>query len=193
MAREIMAAAGFALLFAAETPLARARPRFGRAASAMGYILVGLRIVFLAFPGSESPGSISPGLDLALLLGAIACGFLLCWTVFLEIGVERRRHGLGPERAVRTGSYGLCRHPGFWCMSLLVLFLSLRDGIRRSLASASILIGLDFILILIQDFYSFPKVFTDYEAYKKQVPFLLPRIRKPSGSGQAERDQGGGR
>lgn len=159
----------------------------------MGYGLIGLAIVLLAFPKRRAPGSIGPGLDLALLLGAIACGLLLGWTVFLEIGMERRKRGLPQGKAVRTGSYGLCRHPGFWCLSLLVLFLSLRGGFTSNLLLASTLVGLDFLLILVQDLYSFPKVFADYEAYKKQVPFLLPGVRRPSGRGKAHGEKGGGR
>lgn len=32
---------------------------------------------------------------------------------------------------------------------------------------------MNFMYIIMQDYYSFPKLFTDYGEYKKTVPFLL--------------------
>ncbi|HEY9054161.1 MAG TPA: hypothetical protein VIO60_05020 [Rectinemataceae bacterium] len=199
MVRELTATIGFGLLLAAELPGAHKLPLLGRAIPAVGYSLVGLGLAALAFPSvlpgraySGLPSPARPLLALAFCICAIICAILLLWTVFLEIGIERRKRGIDPGRAVRTGSYGICRHPGFWWLAFLVLFLCLRSGAAggapgaaaQSLGLAAILVGMDFILVLVQDIYSFPKAFSDYEDYKKSVPFLLPRIRPASGAGR---------
>jgi len=50
-------------------------------------------------------------------------------------------------------------------------------GFGGFLFSALLFVFLDFLLILLQDVYLFPKIFEDYDDYRKSVPFLFPRKR----------------
>jgi protein-S-isoprenylcysteine O-methyltransferase Ste14 len=118
----------------------------------------------------------------ALAAAAALAGVLLAWSVFFELGAERRKLGLEPSEAVRTGTYRHCRHPGFWWYAILVAALAAIRAVPSAFATAALLAALDFILVLEQDLLTFPKVLTGYDDYKRVVPFLLPRLRraKPS-------------
>ena len=74
------------------------------------------------------------------------------------------------------GAYGLCRHPGFWSLAGVYLFLYLALPSRPMLTLAVLITAYNLIYIVFQDAYIFEKTFSDYAAYKKRVPFLLPRF-----------------
>ena len=112
---------------------------------------------------------------------ALAAG-LLAWSVFFELGAERRKRGLGASEAVRTGTYRFCRHPGFWWYAILVAALAAMRAVPSAFATAALLAALDFILVLEQDLLTFPKVLSGYDDYKRAVPFLLPRLRRAKSS-----------
>lgn len=160
-----------------------------------GYIGVGGATGILAFaPGpwwplpdaagaaAAPPQGPSP-LAIAALAAAAALAFaLLAWSVFFELGVERRKHGLGASEAVQTGTYRCCRHPGFWWYAILVAALAAMRAVPSAFATAALLAALDFILVLEQDLLTFPKVLSGYDDYKRAVPFLLPRLRRAKSS-----------
>jgi protein-S-isoprenylcysteine O-methyltransferase Ste14 len=72
------------------------------------------------------------------------------------------------------GTYGFSRHPGFlWFTALqCALWAVHRDG--GSLALSAWMILLDFLLVCLEDRILFPRIFVDYDEYRKKVPFLLP-------------------
>ena len=75
------------------------------------------------------------------------------------------------------GMYALCRHPGvlwftgFYCC----LWLALGGAALFWLAFWYSLFNVGYVLV--QDYYTFPRIFTDYAQYKRQVPFLLPNVK----------------
>ncbi|HWR12576.1 MAG TPA: hypothetical protein VN445_12205 [Rectinemataceae bacterium] len=131
--------------------------------------------------GADRPGALVSALLVAVALASFT---LLLWSVFFELEIAKRKGTLSPAKTYSGGTYGLCRHPGFWWFSFLVASIGALRGFRSNFFTIFIMIGLDLLLIFIQDCYTFPKVFRGYEDYKKSVPFLMPRMRK----GRSHRD-----
>lgn len=119
-----------------------------------------------------------------LFIKAVAAAvflLLLIYSVVVEIPLALRdtpTRRTGPPRTVASGSYGIVRHPGFiwfallWA-SIVVMYL---DPLVTAVGLG--LVAIDFVLIVIEDFSLFPRIFSDYAEYKKRVPFLIPRIRR---------------
>ena len=128
------------------------------------------------------PHGPSPLAMAALAAVAALAAALLAWSVFFEIGAERRKLGLSPSEAVRTGTYSRCRHPGFWWYAILVAALAAIRAVPSAFATAALFASLDFVLVLEQDILTFPKVLSGYDDYKRAVPFLLPRLRRAKSS-----------
>lgn len=164
----------------------------------IGYCLVGAALLFFIFaphprwplapldPAPCPPSSIRRGgfLSTGLFIAALACGLLLLWSVFFEITITKKKRGLGADDTVTTGTYGLCRHPGFWWFSLSLFCVGALKGLSCYFMSVLLMIGLDLLLIVIQDYFVFPKKFKGYVEYKKNVPFLVPyRKVKRGGKG----------
>ncbi len=180
MVQNLCALAGFLLLLLADFMSAGGTVRPTGPVKAAGYCLIGLSLGLLAAAPPPSPDTARPIERVFLIPGiAIALGslYLLVRAVFLDFPKERTTAGSTSASLVTSGSYGLCRHPGFWWFSLLALDLAALRGFGGFLLSAILLILLDFVLILVQDVYLFPKIFDGYDDYKKSVPFLFPRKR----------------
>ena len=71
------------------------------------------------------------------------------------------------------GLYALCRHPGFYSFALLylALYFSYQDVTLIYLGLMYNVLNL--LYILFQDIFVFPKLFKDYDEYKKTTPCLL--------------------
>lgn len=200
MVQNLFAALGFLLLFQADLSASRGKSAGNiRWIKRIGYVFVGFSMALLALapnldwplPSSESfnfvpavpvpPAMpIPPAIFFAGIPVAIISMYLLVKTVFLELS----KKGSHPGELITEGSYGLCRHPGFWWFSLLILDLAVMRGLGEFTIYAATLIFLNFMLILLQDAYLFPKIFEGYDDYKKRVPFLFPRKNKTCCSGE---------
>ena len=89
-----------------------------------------------------------------------------------------------PERRRRVcdrGAYGLCRHPGFWSLAGVYLFLYLALPSRQMLLCAALLTAYNLVYIAVQDRVIFDRTFIDYAAYRVRVPFLIPKFRRRAG------------
>jgi len=190
MVENSLSAAGFLLLLLADFLWTRGKKGAKELRNA-GYLLVGAAIILFALApdpwwplgapadsASFQPGPRPSPLGAALLILVMAAScILLFWSVFLEIGIAKRKLGLGPESVVSSGTYRWCRHPGFWWFAILMVAIGAMRGFSGYYLTILLLIALDLLLIFIQDRYTFPKVFRGYEEYKKSVPFLIPRIK----------------
>lgn len=176
MIQNSLAALGFSLLLVSDILWVKGKkPAAGLRRT--GYLAVFCGIGVWAFlpPSAGAPDNL---LSAALIATVAASSALLFWSVFIEIGAERKKHGLGPADVISSGSYGLCRHPGFWWFAILIIALGILKGFSANFPTILIMTGLDLLLIIFQDSYTFPKVFRDYDDYRKAVPFLVPRIWK---------------
>lgn len=180
----LVSAAGFCALAIAELAILGGRRASALVSSAAGYLGVGTAVLLHASgaPAPAVPDAAIPELWRTAAGGALAAASsgLLLWAVFLEIPRERKRLGIGDRGTVRTGSYGRCRHPGWWWLAIHVLsWCVMRPG--ASLASdAMAIIGGNLALVYAQDRWFFPARFDDYREYRSQVPFLVPRASRRS-------------
>ncbi len=82
-----------------------------------------------------------------------------------------------PSVLCDTGLYAMCRHPGVLWFAGLYLFLFLLFPSRELAVFSLVSCVCNFIYVLFQDVWSFPRTFSGYRAYRAEVPFLFPSRR----------------
>jgi protein-S-isoprenylcysteine O-methyltransferase Ste14 len=188
---------GFSLLLLAELLEIRGT-RASRTIRGLGYLFVVIALLLFVYPVAGAAVQIPARRDIASEAGAGAVAFLtgrpvlfylllafslisaamLIWTVFLELALGKKKFKLRSREVFSRGSYGICRHPGFWWLAFHLLPLGIIRGLVPSIFSMLLMVFFNFVLVMVQDQYSFPRFFKDYEAYRKKVPFLIPRFIK---------------
>lgn len=108
-----------------------------------------------------------------LILAIVFFG-LLIYTLFFALPFEETYVKQDAHRTYDKKMYALCRHPGVLWFAGFYFCLWLAFGTVPLLVMAIWFSFLNFCYIILQDFYTFPKVFSDYADYKKRVPFLIP-------------------
>ncbi|MBN2050536.1 MAG: hypothetical protein JW760_08845 [Spirochaetales bacterium] len=172
---------GFFLLILSDYLQGKGFLWISRLFSALGYLAVGyLLFLMLSFRGDDLfRGSRLIGGILTLLF----CVFLL-YSVIIEVNLLPRRYGLQPGEALMRGTYGICRHPGFWWFFLLMPSLYLLHGDRNLLLLSGYMTLLNFLLVFLEDRFLFPAIFSNYKEYRERVPFLFPRFRPRTPGGR---------
>ena len=84
--------------------------------------------------------------------------------------------GVG-DKLVKTGLYGLVRHPGAIWFILFNLSAILVSKSSLMLIAAPIFIVLNTVLVILQDRIFFIRMFEGYDQYQKETPMLLPNRR----------------
>lgn len=109
----------------------------------------------------------------------MACGvFFLClliYTLFFalpfdETYVKESRY----RKAYTEGVYALCRHPGVLWFAGMYLFAALLWKSLEGMIFFVVMVILNICYIIFQDYYSFPKTFSNYREYQRSTPFLIP-------------------
>jgi len=168
---------GFILLMFAEWCSVRNSKSAHAALQVAGYALIALGML-CALLGSTQNMRVPEGVRLVGRGLAFAGGGLLVWTIFLEIPLGIKKYKVAAGHVYARGSYGQCRHPGFWCFLLFSVGFALWSNNTLVLIVLFTANVLNLLLILLQDQYTFPMQFADYREYAKKVPFLVPRFRK---------------
>lgn len=114
--------------------------------------------------------------QLLYILGFVFSSCGLIYTLFFALPFEDTYMESDSVPVISSGVYGLCRHPGFWMLTLVYLFLWLFFDSQPMKAGFLLYTVCNFIYILIQDKYIFPQYIRGYEEYKKSVPFLIPKV-----------------
>lgn len=99
---------------------------------------------------------------------------LLLHALFFALPFKKTYGKCTPQKVYDKGVYALCRHPGvLWFFGL---YLSLYLWIEKPLmlVIAITFSSFNLLYIIFQDFWTFPKMFIDYDVYKRKVPFLIP-------------------
>lgn len=125
------------------------------------------------------PASLQVTVPGTILTGASL--YLLYRSLYAELPAGTyRAEGHGPREVVRTGTYALCRHPGFlwYCGALAGLFLLSRS--QWLLCAAPFWITADLGLAAAEDRLVFPRLLAGYDRYRLDTPFLLPNRRSLS-------------
>ena len=103
---------------------------------------------------------------------------LLIYSLFIELSFQRTYISQGVSgKVVSTGTYALVRHPGVIWLALAFIGLALLYPSITLFIAIVIWWLVDVIYVAIQDKYLFPKMFPEYQAYKKETPFLIPTKR----------------
>lgn len=106
---------------------------------------------------------------------------LLIYTLFFAVPFQEAYVEGSKQKICTNGIYALCRHPGVLFLAGFYIFLSLGLGKPFMLAAGAVYTGMNLLYVLLQDRYTFPRLFEGYEEYRKNTPFLIPNgasIRK---------------
>lgn len=174
----IIGAVGFLVVGLYDVAQIRGREGVAKALSSIGYLCITASAVLLMVSARLPNATV--GHFLVDGVPALVFFLLLIYSVFVEIPLALRRKALvrAHERTVvSVGFYGKVRHPGFIWFTLLWVSIAFlyRDSVVTIVGS--ILVALDFVLVLMEDIYFFPRIFRGYDEYKKEVPFLIPGTR----------------
>jgi len=80
------------------------------------------------------------------------------------------------NKVIKSGMYSLSRHIGVLWFILMYLFLALAFKNQTFTIFALVSCLMNLIYIIFQDKYSFVIFFDDYQQYKNEVPFLIPKL-----------------
>jgi protein-S-isoprenylcysteine O-methyltransferase Ste14 len=183
--RDMMAAAalsllGFGAFLALDLGALRGKPGAHTATTVVGAASL-LSAAALSWPMGESLRVSLPARLSGVALAAAGAA-LLAYSLFIELAAAQRREdtrpraraGAGVARLVRTGTYALCRHPGYWWLLIFLAGLVLAADRSGMLLLAAGWAGLNLILVIAQDWVVFPRRFPDYPSYRRATPFLIP-------------------
>ncbi len=126
------------------------------------------------------------GARLSLPLWATVLGWLLLaaagaqvgYSLFLNLPFRQTylKTGVG-DRLITTGLYALVRHPGVWGLAVLMLALVLVSHARLMLIAAPVWLVTDIIVVAVQDYLFFGRMFPGYREYRRTTPMLIPSPR----------------
>lgn len=101
--------------------------------------------------------------------------FLLIYTLFFALPFDDTYIQVqGKGTVYDRGMYALCRHPGVLWFFLFYLFLGLALWPSPMFGMGLFYSALNFLYVVFQDTWTFPRTFEGYESYQKNVPFLIP-------------------
>lgn len=114
-------------------------------------------------------------MDLLWMAGGVFFLYLLIYTLFFalpfdETYVKESRY----RKAYTEGVYALCRHPGVLWFAGMYLFAALLWKSLEGLIFFVVMVILNIFYVIFQDYYSFPKTFSNYREYQRSTPFLIP-------------------
>ncbi len=132
-----------------------------------GFFVTALPFVWL-FIQHRSPHSSLVTVLLLLLMGISL--LLVVYSVLLEIPLKKSE----TDTLYTKGTYRLCRHPGFWWYSFFTLFSAVYFWYAPIVLVHFGFILCNFLLVVLEDFVLFPRMFPQYGEYKKVTPFLFP-------------------
>lgn len=107
----------------------------------------------------------------------VSLGFLI-YVLFVSLPAGRTYLDGGRRPVVKTGWYGVCRHPGVIWLSLFYFFVFLAAMSGPAFFAWILYTALDILYVAIQERFIFSKVLYGYGEYVREVPFLCPRMRK---------------
>ena len=109
-----------------------------------------------------------------MIPGAVSFGLTVYSLFFALPFTETYVHIPGKTVVCDRGMYALCRHPGvlWFCFGYLFLALAWGTGLIWGMAIVYSLLNVGYVIL--QDRWTFPRTFDDYEGYRKRVPFLIP-------------------
>ncbi len=122
--------------------------------------------------------------------------FLLVYSLFLELPFRRTYVNAGRvPRLMTVGTYALVRHPTVLWYGLLLVSILLISRSLTLLAALPLWLGLDILWVVLQERFSLPRTFPNYQRYQLVTPMLIPNresvrvcLASLRSSGEAEAD-----
>lgn len=120
-------------------------------------------------------GGFSNAVQMGCAVGAVLFLILLIYTLFFALPFDETYLEESRQRLAYTeGVYGLCRHPGvLWFAGVYLCLWGALGDINKGIYFISMIVW-NYLYIVFQDFWTFPKTFTNYMEYKRTTPFLIP-------------------
>lgn len=143
-----------------------------KAAFSAGFLLLAAATGGLMADGWDSRNGIRTFLFLTAAAGFL---LLLLYTLFFALPFKETyvRENALPE-VCSEGMYALCRHPG------ILWFVGLYGCLAAALPRPDLITGAvifcmcNILYAVLQDVWTFPRYFSEYDRYKMEVPFLIP-------------------
>jgi len=162
---------GFSLTLFYDVQQLDNRLKVRRGTSAAGAILVSLAtagLYIIAVPPQPVWWILLPGFSVIAL-----SAFMVLRNAMLEI--PHKKIAAGEDRKlIDTGSYSITRHPGFlWYFIMLAATVTLYRNPDIALLAASLLV-MELIVVVLEDWLIFPRLFPGYRDYRRRVPMLFP-------------------
>lgn len=122
-----------------------------------------------------SNGQIGRYLFPALAAAAVFL-ILLIYTLFFALPFEDTyvKTDSGKAAVYDKGMYALCRHPGVLWLFLFYMCLGIAFSPSDIWKTGLFYSLLDLLYVIVQDVWTFPRSFADYESYQRSTPFLIP-------------------
>lgn len=135
--------------------------------------------VYDAVTAGKSLMDIPPEIKTAALIAGVISVVLLVYTLFFAIPFRDTyvdSDGAGKRTVCRNGMYALCRHPGVLWFTVAGICICIVFTTRDMLMFTGTVCVMNVLYIMLQDKWTFIHTFSDYEDYRKETPFLIPRI-----------------
>lgn len=185
----VLVAAAYALFFLYDwMTVKRPNARFSSALFFGAFALNAVAVIVLLV--NQLSGASFDPLFVAAMICALACFALLIWSLFFALPKGTYVDPEAGRPCYKQGMYALCRHPGVLWYCLLFAFLACALRTPEALACCAILCAGDVAYMLLQDIWTFPATFSDYDAYRATTPLFLPN---PASVNLALRGAGEGR
>ena len=170
----ILGTAGFVLYFVYDINSVLSKNVCLQKFFAWGSILVVASVV-AEFCSAWGQGHRSVEAVIGFGIGALF--FLVCLYIpcFLSFPLKKPIVKKNKLRAAYTeGVYGLCRHPGvLWFAGAFLCMWGMLGGWRPGIYFG-LMIFWNYLYIIFQDLWTFPRTFFNYREYQQSTPFLIP-------------------
>ena len=139
------------------------------------WFVLGTLMLLLSFVGIAMDNHAAGGARLISGIVIMTAG-VLSYIIVLTAGLKKRGYLEDEQNASvsRKGLYGRLRHPGVW--SFLLCGVGFGMVFIGTTGKALWLVLLNLIYTWLQDRYFFPVYLKGYEEYKRDVPYLFPKI-----------------
>ncbi|MFH0847429.1 MAG: hypothetical protein V1894_05200 [Chloroflexota bacterium] len=122
-------------------------------------------------PGKFSLPAWTSWLGWALFLPAL---LLFLYSLFVNLPFRKTYLDTKSEQLIKVSLYALVRHPGVYFSFLTLISLILVSHSRLLLTATLLWEGLDLLLIFVDDYYTFSRMFPGYDDYRRETPLLIP-------------------
>jgi protein-S-isoprenylcysteine O-methyltransferase Ste14 len=164
---------GFILMYLSDVNQIVWRLKVLKPLFAIGFVFVFASTVLIV--SSNFVDILSVSESVILLISFLLSTIMLVYILFFAIPFDDSYITQFNERkAYKERVYALTRHPGIIPFTLMYLIIAYALKSNEVTIFSVIMILMNVMYVYLQDKYFFPKLFSDYDIYKQQTPFLIP-------------------